>query len=219
MSENNPMPALYAALARAQAKFQPIVKNREVQITMKSGGKFKFRYADLEEIRAKTNPALTAEGLSIIQPVMSDPASGATWIETRLAHAEGGHIESRLDIKPAATFGDPKEFGAMVTYLRRYAVSALLGVAADDDLDQHGRGTGRDGDADGKFDKDFDVSALTDRLIAEVKKRDTDEAALAFWRTESKQLQAHPNAYNEFKDAAIAHRKSLATKQRQGATA
>lgn len=211
-------PDLYAALARAQAKFKPIRKNREVQITMKSGGKFKFRYADIEEINAATREALTSEGLSIIQPVKSDPSNGAHWIETTLLHASGGTLDSRIDVKPPQAYGDPKEFGAAVTYLRRYAVSALLGLAADDDLDANGEPTGG-GDGGGTDDATAArINALTDKLIAAVRETKTDEEAMAYWRKEKEALKQHPRAYDEFKNATVAHRRTLGAQQPAGAT-
>lgn len=205
---NEKLPALYAALAKAQATFQPIVKNREVMITMKSGGKYKFRYADIDEITAKTRPALSANGLSILQPIQSDPATGATWIDTMLTHAEGGVITSRVDIKPAASYSDPKEFGATVTYVRRYAVTALLGVAADDDLDESGRGAGDGGGNQGDTEQQ-QISALVDSLITGVRKTTTDAEASKFWKDNNGKLAKWPNAHSEFKDAVVAHRRAL----------
>lgn len=139
MSTENlqPQAALYAALAKAQGEFKPLAKNREVMITMKSGGKYKFRYADIEAINNATRTALAANGLAILQPVQTEP-DGATRIDTILVHAAGGLLSSSVSIKPLASFGDPKDFGATVTYVRRYAISALLNVAADDDLDENG---------------------------------------------------------------------------------
>lgn len=210
------LPALYAALAKAQAAFQPIVKNREVQITMKSGGKFKFRYADIDEITAKTRPALAANGLSILQPIQSDPATGATWIDTMLTHSDGGVITSRVDIKPAASYSDPKEFGATVTYVRRYAVTALLGVAADDDLDENGRGAGEGGGDHGDTEQQ-QIGALVDTLIAGARKTATDAEAAKFWKDNNAKLARWPNAHSEFKDAVVAHRRALAAAATEGA--
>lgn len=135
-----PAAALYAALAKAQGAFQPIVKNRNVVITMKTGGSYKFRYADLEEITAKTRPALSANGLALIQTV--EHGQQGPLLVCRLMHAQGGMIASEVSMPSARDLGDPKTFGAAITYLRRYMVTAMLGVAADDDLDEDGHGAG-----------------------------------------------------------------------------
>jgi hypothetical protein len=210
------MAALYAALARAQAKFQPIVKNRDVLIRMKTGGSYKFRYADIEEVNAKTRPALTEEGLALVQPPQCDTATGAAWIETLLVHKDGGVLRSRLDLKPLGTYSDPKEFGAALSYLRRYAVTAMLGVAADDDLDQNGRGAGDGSGQGGEQGGDDEVSRMTEDLIAQAWKTKTDADALAFWKTHNAKLAKWPNAHAELKQAVATHRTRLAT---QGAPA
>ncbi|GAA4401128.1 ERF family protein [Quisquiliibacterium transsilvanicum] len=134
------MPALYAALAKAQGAFQAIVKNRDVEITMKSGGRYRFRYADLEEILSKTRPALAANGLALIQRVESN--QGGPLLVCCLVHADGGMLTSEVAMPSARDLGDPKSFGAAITYLRRYLVTAMLGVAADDDLDEDGQEMG-----------------------------------------------------------------------------
>lgn len=137
---NNNMPALYAALAKAQGQFQPIEKNREVRIQMKTGGAYNFRYADLQEVLAKTRQALAANGLALVQTI--EPTSTGQALVCKLVHAEGGSIISQVPMASARDLGDPKAFGAAISYLRRYLVTAMLGVAADDDLDEDGQEAG-----------------------------------------------------------------------------
>lgn len=132
--------ALFSALAKAQGEFKPIEKNREVEITMRSGGKFKFRYADLEEILSKTRPALSANGLALIQRM--EPTESGSLVHCDLMHAAGG-ILSSSHLLPKHADDDIKGFGALITYHRRYLVTAMLGVAADDDLDEDGQESGK----------------------------------------------------------------------------
>ena len=127
--------ALYAALAKAQGEFQPILKNRSVKIQMKTGGSYNFRYADLEEITAKTRPALAKNGLATVQPIVQ--RGNGTVLVTKLVHADGGEIISEIQLPPSSG-GDIKNYGAQVSYLRRYAKTSILDVAADDDLDENG---------------------------------------------------------------------------------
>lgn len=131
--------ALYGALAAAQGEFQPIQKNRDVEIKMREGGKYRFQYADLEEITAKTRPALSKHGLATCQPITR--TGTATVLRTMLVHKEGGMLVSEIPLPPSGG-GDIKNYGATLTYLRRYAKSAILDVAADDDLDENGQGAG-----------------------------------------------------------------------------
>ncbi|WP_291928642.1 ERF family protein [Limnohabitans sp.] len=134
---NTANPALYAALAAAQGAFPAIEKNRSVKITMKTGGTYNFRYADLEEIIAKTRPALAANGLALIQP-MTITGNDAR-LTCELLHKDGGRIVSEVSIPHPHSIQDPKQFGATVSYFRRYMVTSILGVAADDDLDEDGQ--------------------------------------------------------------------------------
>lgn len=134
----NTFGALIAALSKAQGAFLAIEKNRTVKISTKSGGSFEFRYADLEEILSKTRPALSANGLALIQTI--EHGQNGPMLSCKLMHSGGGMIASETLIPSAREMaGDPKAFGAAITYYRRYMVTAMLGVAADDDLDEDGQ--------------------------------------------------------------------------------
>jgi hypothetical protein len=127
---------LHAALAKAQGEFPPIVKNRTVKIfSKKMGREFSFRYADLEEIITKTRPALSKHGLAVMQMVETDD-QGAMVLHTVLTHAAGESVAGTFVLPPANSFDDPKSLGAYISYIRRYALSAALCIAADDDLDE-----------------------------------------------------------------------------------
>lgn len=205
MSDDTKMIALYAALATAQGNFRPIVKNRSVQVRMKSGGTYAFRYADLEEITSATRPALAAAGLSVLHPLQTED-NGKTYMQTILAHKDGGVIASRVELPAPTSYNDPKEFGAASSYLRRYAVSSLLGLAADDDLDENGRDAATGAGADTEADT---VGALTEGLIAGARQTTTDADALAFWKNNAAKLAKYPNAFEELKQAVAKHRKAL----------
>ena len=129
--------ALMAALAKAQGAFPPIEKNRTVTIPTKTGNSYQFRYADLEEILSKTRPALAANGLSLIQQM--ELIQGGMLLTCSLMHAEGHRIVSEVLLPSSRDVGDPKTFGASISYYRRYMITAMLGVAADDDLDEDGQ--------------------------------------------------------------------------------
>ena len=130
MNRSESIAALSAALAVAQGEFKPLAKNRHVTISMKSGGSFKFRYADLEATIDATRPALSKNGLSIIQPIVDDR------LLTLLIHSSGEFIESSLPL-PSSVGDDPKQYGAKISYLRRYQYQSIVCVMADDDLDEH----------------------------------------------------------------------------------
>lgn len=129
--------ALFAALAAAQGAFPEVKKNQTVDIKPRDSAAYSFRYADLGAMREATRKPLADNGLFVIQPINDlDSRVPEAVIETILGHKDGGTVISRL--KVANDFHDPKAFGAVVTYLRRYAYGSILGIATDDDLDKDG---------------------------------------------------------------------------------
>lgn len=91
---------------------------------------FKSKYADLSSILEAVQPSLNAHGIGIIQPVES--RDGKDFVKTLLIHASGEFIGSEVEIKNLKP-GDSQAFGSGVSYARRYALQALLGLSAVDD--------------------------------------------------------------------------------------
>ena len=117
---------LAAALAKAQSEFGTVTRDKHVTITTKTGGKYEFDYAPLESILAATRTPLTTNGLALVQ-TLDDGA-----LVTSLYHESGAVISGRIDLPHTE---DIKGLGSAITYLRRYAVQAMLGIAAEDDDD------------------------------------------------------------------------------------
>lgn len=114
---------LYTSLAKAQAEM------RDAELNSKNPH-FKSEYADLTSIVKCSRPALTKNGLSVIQQMMIDP-TGQTIMQTRLCHISGQWIESRLPVKPDRE--GVQALGSYITYLRRYSYTSLIGVVDQDD--------------------------------------------------------------------------------------
>lgn len=119
---------LYTALAKAQGSFDAITKDRDGQT-----GNQKFKYADFDQLIKATRPHLVANGLAVVQLINSS-ADGSTSIETRLIHSAGSSIASSMTIS-RANLERVQDYGKIISYLRRYAYSAILCLAADDDDD------------------------------------------------------------------------------------
>jgi hypothetical protein len=121
------------ALAKAQAAFPGIEKNRVAQIRSEKGN-YEFHYADLASVLSAVTPALTKEGISLLQPVTN--AGGEVRVQTWLLHGESGQwIRSKVLSLTLTKDRPAKELGIAITYLRRYQVGALLGIAPEEDLD------------------------------------------------------------------------------------
>jgi hypothetical protein len=136
---------LFADLAKAQGEFEPIEQNKTARIVKNGTLLYTFDYADMGEIRAKTTPALSKNGIAVIAlPTVRDAQRGGHILRTMLCHKSGARIESVLALPGMGGEKDNvKDFGGYITYLRRYQISAMLNVAADADLDSsHGGGEG-----------------------------------------------------------------------------
>ncbi len=90
---------------------------------------FKSKYADLESVMTAIREPLASNDLAVLQPIRE--VGEHTLLVTMLIHGESGQsIESTMKIPFLA---DPQKYGSIITYYRRYALSSLLGVYAEDD--------------------------------------------------------------------------------------
>lgn len=93
---------------------------------------FKNKYAALDEIISTITPVLTKNGLSQIQ---STTAEGEQiGVKTLLIHQSGEFIEFDTLWLPMGKV-NAQGAGSSITYARRYALCASLGIAADEDDD------------------------------------------------------------------------------------
>lgn len=115
-------PELFAALAKMQGEVENATKSS-------TNPHFRSKYADLAEVLNTVRPVLAANGLSVIQSPSFDGA--VCHVTTTIAHSSGGHISGTISCIPAKM--DGQGIGAATTYLRRYSLAALCGVAQEDD--------------------------------------------------------------------------------------
>ena len=122
--------ALFGALATAQGEFTDVERTLKAKIES-TRAKYEYAYAPLDEVLSAVRPALSKNGLAIMQfPFTS---RGALTVRTMLGHSSGEWMENDLAIGMASS--DPQSLGSAITYLRRYALMSNLGVAPayDDD--------------------------------------------------------------------------------------
>ena len=128
---------LAAALAKAQSQFKSVGKDKSAKIQSQKGA-FSYAYADLATVIEATRPALTANGLAVMQPVRRE--DGQAVVTTILAHASGQFISE--DMAWPVADADNRSIGSGVTYARRHSYLAMVGGAATDEDDdaEHARG-------------------------------------------------------------------------------
>jgi hypothetical protein len=113
---------LAGALAKAQGKITGALKDSANPF-------FKSKYADLASVWDACRAALSENGLAVIQLTESDDSG--VFVITTLAHASGQWMRSRLRLTPKDS--TPQGMGSAITYGRRYALAAMVGVAQVDD--------------------------------------------------------------------------------------
>ncbi len=121
---------LFGALALAQGAFQPITKNRTVTVRPRDKPAYTFDYATLDQVLAACVPALSANGLALLQPFYHGP--NGLEIRTILAHSSGARLESVTELPKTENI---QGAGSALTYLKRYQVQAILGVSSEEDDD------------------------------------------------------------------------------------
>ncbi len=129
------------AIASALAKAQGELSNPEKSLvaTIRSPfpreGDRSFRYASLASGLDIVRKSLGQHEIATVQTTAIDQATGQIQLTTLLAHASGEWISSDWPVCAISEVAAPHRMGAALTYARRYALFALVGIAGEDDLD------------------------------------------------------------------------------------
>jgi hypothetical protein len=136
-SSSEQIGAIAAALARAQGE----LTNPEKTLTATIRSPFPreadrtFRYASLASGLDIVRKALSQQEIATIQTTRLEAATGQVFLTTVLAHSSGEWISSEWPVCASKDTDAPHRMGAALTYARRYALFALVGIAGEDDLD------------------------------------------------------------------------------------
>jgi hypothetical protein len=117
---------LYKQFAEAQAEFTTLPKDKEG---------YGYKYTDFDTVVKTIKPILAKHNLGFTQPLVTQDGKNA--IKTILFDADGECLESVCylpDIAMAKT-NAAQNMGAAITYMKRYALCAILGISADEDID------------------------------------------------------------------------------------
>lgn len=198
------MGELYGALATAQGGFPEIPKT-------KTGHGYK--YADIADILKAVRPVLSKNALAVFQSIEGDK------LVTVLAHKSGATLRSEYPLVQDGTgrMNNIQRIGAALTYARRYSLTALLGVAADEDVDasevkvegkpQQGSTMGsalrdawKDGVLDaldeGATDREKAV-AFSEQIIADMQKAKKADTVNSVWNKRSDIIDALDRKHND----------------------
>ncbi len=95
----------------------------------------KNKYATLNSVMDACRPALNAHGIWLTQLPMPAPielGTGHIGLFTKLTHVESGQWQASFTVAPLPK-NDPQGMGSALTYCRRYALTAMLGMITEDD--------------------------------------------------------------------------------------
>lgn len=113
---------LAVALSKAQAVMEAAAKN-------KRNPHYNSMYADLASIIEAVRKPLTDNGLAFTQTIQA--IEPGLFLETTLLHTSGQWVRSQYPLLQ----GTAQQTGSSLTYARRYSLSSIAGIAADEDDD------------------------------------------------------------------------------------
>jgi len=116
-------------LAKALCAFQA-----EVATPKKGLQGFGYKYSDLSQVISTAKPILAKNHLSVSQS-LSHTEQGHNTIVTTLLHASGQYMQSECIIPQLAAsknLNAAQTLGASISYMRRYAYQAILGMTSED---------------------------------------------------------------------------------------
>ena len=186
--------SLAVALLKAQKEMGAALKNAENPY-------YKSRYSDFKAVIDTVKEPLNTNGISFLQAVEGDSENPT--VETILLHESGQYFCIKTPIyclKP----NDPQAFGKGITYSKRYALQALLGLPSEDD------------DAESAMNRG-DKAKSTTKSTPQAQKKSNAIVEQAFFSftTEQKDncLEGFEYSKEKFVAAIIKHFKALPTRK------
>lgn len=139
---------LAESLAAAQGEFTNPSRSSSATVKGKSKDgtpfEYDYKYSDLADIFTVVRAPMSKFGLAILQTSRYDRASQEAVVRTTLLHKSGEWIRSELRFPWEGT--KIQDLGSCFTYLRRYSLSAMIGIAPEEDDDgkaaDQGKGKG-----------------------------------------------------------------------------
>lgn len=159
---------------------------RECPVLPKNTKGYGYNYCNLSTMITMINPVLEKNGLAYTQPLSTNPATLNRAIKTTIFHKESGEFETEYWDLPEVDLKGQNRYqsdGSGITYIRRYALAAHLGIVSDEDNDGAGKQTGK--------------PKLTNVQLNQLLKGDADTArgALSKYQMSKEQVQKLTNQF------------------------
>lgn len=126
MNKSESIAKLVEALSKLQGEIQNLHKDKQG---------YGYKYTELASILDVTRPLCAKYELAVTQLCCNPEDVNCVGVETVLAHASGEWVSSVLYMNITAGKGmsPAQAAGSVITYARRYALAATLGIAQTDD--------------------------------------------------------------------------------------
>lgn len=127
MNQSESIKTLLESMAKAQSEFVTLPKD-------KNG--YGYKYTDLDTVITTVRPILAKYNLGFMQ-TLTTLETGKNGITSRIFNTSGEWIEDTIalpDVSMAKT-NAAQNMGAAITYMKRYALCAMLGISSDEDTD------------------------------------------------------------------------------------
>lgn len=126
MKQSENCKTLFAAVLKAQGDFETLPKDKQG---------YGYKYTDLDTVISYLRPILKSNGIGFMQTLTT--IEGKSGLTTRLFNAEGEWIEDTTFLPEVQLKGTnpAQNMGAAITYMKRYALCAILGISSDEDTD------------------------------------------------------------------------------------
>ena len=127
MQQSEEITELMASLAEVQFELPTMPKDSQA---------YGYKYTDLDTIVKTIKPILHKHTIGYTQSVGST-ADGAQTLTTRVFNKQGQYIEDTtvLPVITGTKNNNAQTLGMSITYMRRYALCAMLGITSDEDVD------------------------------------------------------------------------------------
>ena len=127
MNTSETVTSLMKAMVEAAPEISSICKSKQA---------YGYKYATLDSLIDMLRGVLPKHGIWFTQ--MPTRCGEQSTLTTRVFHVSGEWFEDAIQMTDTELQGkanDTQKVGASITYFRRYALSSIFGVAADEDVD------------------------------------------------------------------------------------
>lgn len=126
MKQSENYKSLFEAILKAQSEFETLPKDKQG---------FGYKYTDFDTVITHVRPILQKYGIGFMQSLTT--IDGKNGVTTRLFNAAGEWLEDTSILPDVQLKGTntAQNMGAAITYTKRYALCAILGISSDEDTD------------------------------------------------------------------------------------